>query len=77
MKAINKIRIEMVDVDALINLLINVWEDGADYVDLELTKKEDVDLIHIIPREETKEEENGPVSDMNVLSENDINNLLD
>jgi hypothetical protein len=73
----NKIRIEMVDVDALIDLLINVWEDGADYVDLELTKREEVDLIQIIPREEMKEEENDSVSDINVLSENDINNLLD
>jgi hypothetical protein len=73
----NKIRIEMVDVDALIDLLINVWEDGADYIDLELTKREEVDLIQIIPREEMKEEENDSVSDINVLSENDINNLLD
>jgi hypothetical protein len=73
----NKIRIEMVDVDALINLLINVWEEGVDYVDLELKKKEEIDLIQIIPRKEMKEEENDSVSDMNVLSENDINNLLD
>jgi hypothetical protein len=77
-----KVRISMVDIDALVELLIDVWENGVDYVDIEFEKKEGADLISLIARSEMKEEES-PKKKLkkkkkviNKLSEDNLDDLI-
>ncbi len=52
----DSIKVSKIDVDQLINMFIDIWENGGDYIDLEITKSgEGIDYIKIEVREDVKE----------------------
>jgi hypothetical protein len=66
----------------LLDALTNIWDSGADYVDIIGIQGEDQDVINIVVKEEYMSEEETDVyeedeeDDDQPLSDEDINNLI-
>jgi DNA-binding protein YbaB len=48
----NRVKFEKVPLNEFINVLISLWEDGANYVDISAKKSSDRDVIHITVKPE-------------------------
>lgn len=68
-----KLQINKVHLDSLINLLVNLYEQGADYIDIVAMKENGKDILQVNMREEYMIEE---AREEKPLSEDDINKLI-
>lgn len=80
-----KTKIEKVEIESLISTLVYVYNMGADFVDIIISKKEDdeADKITVCIRDEYSRDEHQPNSDplpdndISIINEKDIDNFFD
>ena len=78
-----EIRFRKINLQLLLDALTNIWDSGADYVDIIGIQGEDQDVINIVVQEEYMSEEEDiedydeeHSDDPPTLSDEDINNLI-
>ena len=82
MRQNKEIRFRKINLQLLLDALTNIWDSGADYVDIIGIQGEDQDVINIVVKEEYMSEEETDVyddeeeDDDQPLSDEDINNLI-
>ena len=79
MRQNKEIRFRKINLQLLLDALTNIWDSGADYVDIIGIQGEDQDVINIVVKEEYMSEEETDVYDEDddqPLSDEDINNLI-
>ena len=74
-----ELTLRKIDLDTLINVLVNLYDAGANYIDISGFNQEEQDIIKITVRdeylEELSEEEEG-VAINKKLSDEDLNQLI-
>jgi hypothetical protein len=68
-----KLQINKVHLDSLINLLVNLYEQGVDYIDMLSIKQDGKDILQVNVREEYMIEE---AREEKPLSDEDLNKLI-
>lgn len=68
----NKLTLKKIPIEQLVEILLKIYEDGCDYIDLSGTNDDDQDTITITTKKEYYSEEFSE----DKLSEEDINLLL-
>lgn len=72
------LRINKIDLDSFINQLIDIYDNGADFIDLIAKQDGEIQLLSILVREEylsTEESSETPIT-FSSIQEDDINDLI-